>query len=275
MTLGLLKTVKKRGSRVPMLSGYGNGVTIERTRFQIDRQALTIDYSIIPEDDVHSPHPIETQGIDELDAIRENRRLTRSIECVLPSSDGWDVRLTTKASSQQVEQLPWFAHAIRKSSSISPVISFKEFDPIIFRTTHSSLLDNHSILKVRLVIETSGPSSGLRLNGIPQTIQDIQERDPSSSLISHQIFHDVASNIDLSFHTSSSMNTASSTGSTSSISPMPIRSSTSTERPAAAEKSVLARVRRNYIYFSSLLQEPEAKWKRSKHPILQCLFQMD
>jgi hypothetical protein len=36
-----------------------------------------------------------------------------------------------------------------------------------------------------------------------------------------------------------------------------------TQRTPAAEKSILSRVRRNYIYFSSLLQEPEAKWKRS------------
>jgi hypothetical protein len=35
------------------------------------------------------------------------------------------------------------------------------------------------------------------------------------------------------------------------------------ERPVAAEKTILSRVKRSYIYFSSLLQEPEAKWKRT------------
>jgi len=37
-----------------------------------------------------------------------------------------------------------------------------------------------------------------------------------------------------------------------------------TEQSPAAEKSILARAKWSYIYFSSLLQEPEAKWKRSK-----------
>jgi hypothetical protein len=36
------------------------------------------------------------------------------------------------------------------------------------------------------------------------------------------------------------------------------------DRSAAMEKSIVSRVRRNYIYFSSLLQEPEAKWKQSE-----------
>ena len=47
MGLGLFKTVMKRGSRVPKLTGHGNGVSIERIRFQNDREALTVDYAII------------------------------------------------------------------------------------------------------------------------------------------------------------------------------------------------------------------------------------
>jgi hypothetical protein len=32
-------------------------------------------------------------GYDELQAIREARRLTRAIECELPSADGWDIQV--------------------------------------------------------------------------------------------------------------------------------------------------------------------------------------
>ena len=56
MTVGLYKTVQQRGIRVPLLTGYGNGVSIERIRFAIDREALTVDYSIVPEDEDH-PQP--------------------------------------------------------------------------------------------------------------------------------------------------------------------------------------------------------------------------
>jgi hypothetical protein len=263
MTLGLLKTVMKRGGHVPKLTGYGNGVSIERIRFQIDREALTIDYAIIPEDDEVMAQHEHIQGMDEVHALREQRRLTRSIECVLPSSEGWDVQITTKASSEEVEQLPWSAHAIRSSSNpatshLSPVAP----DQILLRLSHAALIDDHSVLKVRVVIEISGPSSGLRLNGLPQTIQDVEDRDPSSYFISEQILQDVSSAVDLSFNTTSSIGTVNSATSNQSIQTL-VRPNT--ERTAAADKSVLSRVRRNYIYFSSLLQEPEAKWRRSKY----------
>ncbi|KAF7289440.1 hypothetical protein HMN09_01337800 [Mycena chlorophos] len=248
MALGLFKTVMKRGARIPKITGYGNGVAIDRVRFQADREALTIEYAIIPEEEEHAP---SGQGIDELHALREGRRLRRSIECVLPAAQGWDVQVTTKASSDEVERLPWTARAIRSSSSNDPL------DQIIVRLTHAPLIDEHSILKVMVVIEISGTAAGLRLNGLPQTIQDVEERDPSSYFISQQILQDVSSTADLSFNTTSSLHSASSIRSTSSTRRPP------TERTAAAEKSILSRVRRNYIYFSSLLQEPEAKWRRT------------
>jgi hypothetical protein len=258
MGLGLFKTVMKRGSRIPKLTGYGNGVSIERIRFQNDREALTIDYAIIPEEEEHAP---TGQGIDELHALREQRRLRRAIECVLPSDEGWDVQVSTRASSEEVERLPWSMLAIRSSSfPLTSELSLP-LDQIVVRLTHAPLIDEHSVLKVRVVVERSGPSSGLRLNGLPQTIQDIEERDPSSYFISQQILQDVSSTADLSFNTTSSIHTGSSVASTSSGPAIP---RPPTERTANAEKSILSRVRRNYIYFSSLLQEPEAKWRRSQ-----------
>jgi hypothetical protein len=94
MVLGLYRTVQKRAFRVPTLTGYGNGITIERMRFEIDREALTVDYAIHPEEDHQDSHMMETmKGVDELHAVREARRLTRSIECALLRSDGWDVQV--------------------------------------------------------------------------------------------------------------------------------------------------------------------------------------
>lgn len=262
MALGLLKTVKKRASRIPKLVGYGHGVSLGRVRFEIGREALTVEYSIIPEDGEHTvPNEPNEQvhGMDEVYALREQRRLTRSIECVLPSAEGWDVQITTKASSEEVEQLPWHARAIRSNSAPLSQHSCTPPDQIVLRVTHAALVDDHSVLKVKVVIEISGPSSGLRLNGLPKTIQDVEERDPSSYFVAEQLLQDISS-IDLSLHTSSSMGTVHSTASASASTPV-LRPAT--ERSAAAEKSILSRVRRNYIYFSSLLQEPEAKWRRS------------
>ncbi|KAI6001088.1 hypothetical protein F5J12DRAFT_844899 [Pisolithus orientalis] len=256
MVLGLYKTVKTRGSRVPMLSGHGYGVSIERMRFQLDRQALTIEYAIHPEDDA-----TDSSGGHSLDEIREYRRLTRSVECHLPASEGWDVQLSIKASSDKAQKLPWSASAVRHRSDPS-IPTGKPFELIVLHVTHASLPDTHSILKVRVAIELSGPSCGIRLNGIPQTIQSAEERDSGTSVRQQQqILQDASSAANVSFHTTSSVSSVGTIGSGST----PSRTITlnTADRSATAEKSILARVRRSYIYFSSLLQEPEAKWKRT------------
>ncbi len=269
MSVGLYKTVQQRGKRVPLMTGYGNGVSIERIRFAVDREALTVDYSIVPGDEDH-PQPTE-QSLEELDQIREARRLTRSMEFSLPSTHGWDVQLSTKGSSEQVSRLPWTAHATRTAPpSPSSESSSGDIPKFTFAVKHAELPNDHAVLKVRVVIELSGPSSALRLNGIPQPIEDLEPRDPTSYFISQQMFQDASSMAEQSFHTQSSIATmATSTSKASTVAERPQLARTLTERSAAAEKSILSRVKRNYIYFSSLLQEPEAKWKQSRFKLAQ------
>ncbi|RDX51390.1 hypothetical protein OH76DRAFT_1401721 [Lentinus brumalis] len=268
MTVGLYKTVQHRGTRVPLLTGYGNGVSIERIRFAVDREALTVDYSIVPEEDEHQQST--EQSMEELHTSREIRRLTRSVEFSLPSAHGWDVQLSTKGSSE-VAQLPWTAHATRAASSSPGSDSTPgEQQKFTFSVKHASLPNDHSVLKVRVVIELSGPSSGLRLNGIPQVIEELEPRDPASFFMSQSMFQDASSVAEHSLHTQSSVASsatattgATSTSRASTIGDRPQIVRTQTERSAPAEKSILSRVKRNYIYFSSLLQEPEAKWKQT------------
>ncbi|EIN06236.1 hypothetical protein PUNSTDRAFT_145533 [Punctularia strigosozonata HHB-11173 SS5] len=273
MVLGLYRTVQKRAFRVPTLTGYGNGVTIERMRFEIDREALTIDYAIHPEED-HDSHAVEAKtmkGMDELHAVREARRLTRALECSLLKPDGWDVQVTTKASRQDIAKLPWTATAVRtKPSSSSPPASptGKTSDKVVLSFRHASLPDDQAILKVRVSIEYSSAQSGLRLNGLPQTIEDHEERDPSY-FMSKQMLQDTVSTADLSFRTgqtsASSVHTTGSgvSGSSKTTETPGGLMRVASERTAAGEKGILSRVKRNYIYFSSLLQEPEQKWKRT------------
>ena len=268
MTLSLLKTVVKRGPRVPKLIGYGSGVSIGRIRYQLDREALTVDYTIIPDDEDSSPDSgTRLQGMDEVHSLREGRRLTRTLECVLPSSNGWDVQLTLKGSDEAVEKLPWstHAHCNGDSSNRSPTVNAS--NQIFFRITHSSLTSANAVLKVKLVIEVAGGARALRVNGLSKPIFSVAERDPSSLTIPQRILQDVASVQGLSFGTldspaserSTVRSSSSSLGSVEAVVGRPLMM----ERSPAAEKTILSKVRRNYIYFSSLLQEPEAKWRRS------------
>jgi len=268
MVLGLLKTAIKRRSRVPLVTGYGNGVSVSRIRFDLNRESLTLEYSIIPEDeDHHATHtPDNLQGLDELHAIREHRRLTRTVEFSIPVNEGWDVQILTQASSDKVARLPWSARAYRNGALATTSTSGSTIsDPnvLLFRVNHAAVLDDHSLLKVNIVIERSA-SSGLRLNGLPQVVESIEERNPTSYLMSQQMLQDATSTADISFLSTSSNASGRSTMSGSSGSRAVLQSPCSTAgRSVAQEKSILSRIRRNYIYFSSLLQEPEAKWKRS------------
>jgi hypothetical protein len=264
MVLGLLKTAIKRRSRVPLVTGYGNGVAVSRIRFDLNRESLMLEYSIIPEDEDHQAthSPDNLQGLDELHAIREHRRLTRTVEFAIPVNEGWDVQISTQASSDKVARLPWSARAYRNSAVATSISSPSDPNVLLFRVNHAAVLDDHSLLKVNIVVERSA-SSGLRLNGLPQPIESIEERNPSSYLMSQQMLQDATSTADLSFTTTSSNGTSTLSGSSGA------RTTLHPPRPpgarsAAQEKSILSRIRRNYIYFSSLLQEPEAKWKRSK-----------
>ena len=294
MMLGLYTTVKERGYRIPVLKGYGNGVMIERMRFQVDRVALTLSYSVVSDEGDHHFHA--TEGIDELHAIREARRLTRAVECTLPSSDGWDVQVSVKASSEEVERLPWSVKAIRNSPS-SPTpdsAAPKPHDTITFQIKHSPLVDEHSVMKVQIAIEKSGSSPGaLRLNGLPHKVETVEERDPSSynpgMMIPNHIAQDATSAAQISLQSASTSSVAERStvsvpsslgGGSSKISPLdlvpgPVPPGPPTpggpfgERPESAKKSILSRVKRNYIYFSSLLQEPEAKWKPSKLSVVR------
>jgi len=86
---------------VPILAGHGYGVSIERMRFQLDQQALTVEYAVHPDDDA-----LTVSSAHNLGEVRERRRRPRSVECHLPACGGWDVEIFTKASSDRIQKLP-------------------------------------------------------------------------------------------------------------------------------------------------------------------------
>ena len=142
---------------------------------------------------------------------REHRRLTRSVECHFPACEGWDIEISTKASSDRVQKLPWTASAVR-SKLLPSILGGRSLELIVFHVGHASMPDSHLILKVRIVIKLSGPSSGIRLNGIPQIVQDIKERDSGSFVKQQQILQDASSATDVSFQASSSVSSVGTIG---------------------------------------------------------------
>jgi len=260
MVLGLFKTVLKRGTRVPYLCSFGEGIAVERVRYQVDRQALTVNYALVP-----------SEGNPE----HQRSGASSVVEYILPSLEGWDLQLSIKASSQEVEKLSWVERALRRSIVVD---SDGHAEIVLLRVMHEPLRGDHEVLKARLIIEVSSASRGIRLNGVLQRVEDEhEERQRLEDQVQEgeeEILKDVESAAGVSIITTSSAATGRSVSSvTSAGSGTTLTGGSSSgmnatlgrpgERTPAAEKSVLSRVRRNYIYFSSLLQEPEAKWRQS------------
>ncbi|KZP01647.1 hypothetical protein CALVIDRAFT_559449 [Calocera viscosa TUFC12733] len=256
LLLSLVETVRQKGNRIPRFIGYGLGISIFSIVYgEAGREALVMEYAIIrPEDDEFEVGGPKEKTLEEVRLQKERRRLERTVEIGLPSMHGWDLQVTVKAPSEETAAAPWAAQAGR----ITQGGSGAESGRLVFRLVHPPP-PTDSIVSVKLVAELAGGVPGIRVNGLPREITSFESRDPVSFAINKDVFGDVSDVQAISIHT---INTADSTdsGPSTQISKRPIVQ-TATERSPAAEKSILSLVRRNYIYFTSLLQEPEAKWK--------------
>ena len=288
MLVGLVRTVQSHGSRMPYMHGYGRGVGMTHIDFQGPRQLLTIEYTISGDDDGDDMHiSPATAGLDHsLRALKEYRRLERSVECTLPCALTWDVRVNTRSSSSL--NAPHFV--VRASQPTTRSISYLD-DPITLRISHPEPR-KHAVLKVTISIEPSASLSAgantraLRVNGSSQPVHRVEPRDPSSTVFpfssspsaSRQLIGDAMRTAEVPLQTGSPPSSiAASTNSSASdrtqqTVPGGLKGSGRGGRPdipgvrsvrsAAADKAVVSNVRRNYIYFTSLLQEPEAKWSK-------------
>ncbi len=247
LLIGLVKVVRKRGNRVPLLHGFGLGVSIDNLTFDSNREALTTEYSIHHDSEDDDLQRKARKNMEELHAMKERRRLERAIECTLPSNVGWDVQLTTRGSSSEVTALPWTVEVVRMTSEAD-----REY--LLLCARHVALPSKHALLKVTLSIEVAGGTKGLRLNGSPHPIGQTESRDPSSFRVPQPLLQDATSVTGLSFQT---ISTAENSQSDTTSNRMSLR--LAGLRTQNGDKSILALVRRNYVYFASLLQEPEAK----------------
>lgn len=288
MLIGVVRTVQSHGSRMPHMRGYGRGVGMTHIDFQGPRQLLTLEYTIAGDDDDDDMRVFPTtSGLDDsLRALKEYRRLERTVECTLPCALSWDVRVNTRSSTFLAA--PHFM--VHASQPTTPSISYLD-DPITMRISHPKPRE-HAVLKVTISLEPSASlnagvnATTLRVNGTSQPVHHVEPRDPSSPTLmfsspspaSRQMIGDAMTFAEMPLqNVSSSSSVVASTMSSASdrtqqTMPGGVKGSRGGGRPdipgvrsvrgAAAKKAIGSNVRRNYIYFTSLLQEPEAKWSK-------------
>lgn len=225
--------VRETGDQIPLVKSYGNGLEIVNEGFDKSQDQFLVEYSITANDETEAKREGTVKGVDELERQRESRRLERAIEVSLSSSHGWDVRITVKGVGENID-VGWTSAVEGGSNGQSRTT---------LRISHAALTKPDQLVKVTLSIQRLAGGKAIKVNGEPIKVVSIEARDPS--FYARQLLDDAASII------STGDSQLSATSSYSLPTPYP--------HPVTSEINAL--LRRNYIYFTSLLQEPEAKWR--------------
>ncbi|KAN0063733.1 hypothetical protein ACQY0O_003783 [Thecaphora frezii] len=242
---GLVKQVKDKGSHLPAMLNFGICVEVLSNSFDPSRDTRHTEYAIVIEDEAaRQAEDRSEKDLDTLSLIRGRRRLEAGIEFSLPASQGWDVQISVRTQTKSSQSSTWHATAERPAGS----------QRILLTIRHVKLEDPDEIVKATVRLQRVAASTGLRLNDAPFEIVDIEPR--TATALSGHMIEDAASVSNIS------VGTASTGGSTSAqtLGMMANASRQGTPNPGSPG-AINALIRRNYIYFTSLLQEPEAKWK--------------
>ncbi|PWN50029.1 hypothetical protein IE53DRAFT_369263 [Violaceomyces palustris] len=242
----LTKQVREGRTKLPAIANFGNSVEILSAAFDVSRDTLNTEYTIIMEDEAARRAEDESEkDLDTLNALRERRRLDSAIEFSLPASEGWDVQVSVKGQIRSSQAADWRAVAEQATGT----------ERVTLTVRHQRIQDPDDFVKAAIKIQRVAASSGLRLNNDLFPISQTEPRTPL--VLTETILDDAASISGVSVSTSSTGGSLSGSQNDGSGAAS-VSSSPNLGNPAAA---IAALIKRNYIYFTSLLQEPEAKWK--------------
>lgn len=225
--------VSEHGSVIAAPAAFGPSLEFAPAQFNEARDTLRMQYVVLLEDDTDPEE--HTEGAISFGPLSGAE--PRCLEVRLPQQHGWDVSLRTKTASKNAAQ--WECDLRRGPQGYSTL-----------HIQHDTVATTESFVRVTLSVQRVEASAQVRINGDPvEAVTDaflplpwipwplaMPEKVPDASL-------------------SPSLRTSESCISVSSVAGTQTTLTTSPQAAAAL-------VRRNYIYFASLLQEPEAKWVR-------------
>ena len=264
----LVSHVGRNASRVPYLADFGRNVEVTSRKFDPTRDMITVDYQVISE-----PGHAVDQEQGNADVLVWS----------LPAAEGWDVHVDERpltASTSSHASTSWQCKAFREKRTNgwkSAQVTVRIEHP-----TSELRADLEQGVRGRVMIQRIAASREvrLRLNDSPFVIDEVEGGDkqlyegavePCLSLSSAPVLDDAASVSGLSLRSDVSSHSTGPTvvgddmikrTATPDVTPAIAAVNGKAPRPAVDRSQALASViRRNYIYFTSLLQEPEAKWK--------------
>uniref|UniRef100_V5EA12 START domain-containing protein n=2 Tax=Kalmanozyma brasiliensis (strain GHG001) TaxID=1365824 RepID=V5EA12_KALBG len=255
---GLLSHARDSSDKIPFLQNYGNCVELLSNSFDTTRDTLACEYAVIVEDTVaREAEDRAHKNLDTLNLLRSRRKLEAAVEFYLPAMEGWDVRVEIRGQTASKEKAdpsgpadapssPWRATAERSPGSQYTVLAIR----------HDQLQDSEELVRIKVRIQRVVASNDLRVNDDLVEVTQVEPRTPAS--LAQPLLEDTASISGISVATASTGSAASVT--TTQAGNAANASRSGTPNPGFANQ-INSQIRRNYIYFTSLLQEPEAKWK--------------
>ncbi|KAL8277432.1 hypothetical protein RQP46_010154 [Phenoliferia psychrophenolica] len=255
----LIDHVRTKGSGIPLVKGYGSGIEVASSSFERSLEMRVVEYCVLPDEIELENPPVdnESEGIEALERRKERKRLERTVEVGLGGEgQGWDVRLGVKGVGDGVA-LGWTVVAEREGDT-SPRLTL--------RFKHERVERPDAMVRVSLTVQRLAGGKGVKVNGdvVPVERREPRDADPSRRSQLGDMWDETAT-IDsqqssLSPSLSSPLDSSLSlpTTSTSLSNGLGNGNGNSTSNSSSTIRSLL---KRNYIYFTSLLQEPEAKWR--------------
>ncbi|WVO18047.1 hypothetical protein L204_105745 [Cryptococcus depauperatus] len=229
LLVNLVNYMREGSSSVPVLLGYGPNVSIGTVAYDPSRVTLDVHYAII----------------DDCAENQETEGLRRQIEFGLSSEESWDVQVKVKAQLETESSSTMWSCFVGQAPALSPNSLLPK--RLIVRFSHVPLKPEEELVRASVSIErTTSSSAGVRINGIPMTIECMEP--PPSFLPDRPLLEETASITGLSLETLGT-------------SVEKLKEDEKQEKEDATQKEITSLIKRNYIYFTSLLQEPEPKWK--------------
>jgi hypothetical protein len=234
LMVGLVDHVREGGEKVPVLSSYGPDVSVGSVNYDTARVTLSIGYAIV-----------------NMGLFAENEGLRRQVEFGLSSTQSWDVQIQVRTQNDEESSSALWTSFVGQAAPASSSLSAPK--RLVLRFAHAPLGSSEELVRINVSIErTSSASPGVRINGIPVTIEPM-----NPTPIRRPVLEETASASGISLRTLSTLGTVD----TIATNDGSVETKRNPGRSLSAEKSIASMIRRNYIYFTSLLQEPEAKWR--------------
>ncbi|CDZ97996.1 START-like domain [Phaffia rhodozyma] len=261
----LVDQARGNGGNIPLLTACGKDVSLSSSGFDRGRDTLSIEYAVVHQEDENEIKSVDDKGKD--DGTR------RTVEFDVPSSQGWRIQISVKSylAAETDPGLSWEAIIGKPPPALAPTgVNPSSVRPLLLRVTHPPLSDPSQLSRFKVSIARDPSSRTIRINGIPQVVKDLTVKQAGgiSGEANKRLSRgfggdDTASLSGVSLRTMETVDSG--LGGSTPFNGVVGNGEKRKGRSEKAERGVAGFIKRSYIYFTSLLQEPEAKWK----PILE------